>query len=688
MGFGIGLGLAARRTVSGGAGVPASGAPFTMVNPDGWTVTYPSPPAIDPAGAPVNVRLLRQGFGQDGAAVMREEALVLTKRLRRTYPDQAQLTPDQVALSDYVYASDEVAGATNGSAESSPKPVANWAMTDRIVVGDIVTLEVVAFHRNGRAGEQVACVEFRATDGATTVRQIMTGSQVSPRATDRNAVIVYRADLDIGALANPAVITCNARVIPWIGTAASILDSADQTAAREFSPRVFRRDTARAAAPPLAYVAAGGSDAAGAVSATAAVARGQPFATVLGAIKGLKAAAAVTGGRVDGCEVRLGAGSFAATSLALGDTTGGIQDHAALTITRDPSVSRANAILTFGAAPFRTRFPYLRLADITLSRTGIQSIQGETGQWMQVVLSDVVFDNANQAGVLASNAGVCVDGCDLRNATGSVLTPSATEIRLVRGLLNTTGVSVESWLVLGCRLTNGNHGSALLSNGTRSSNGAIIAFNHFSGYRIGYGGLAETISCAVVQNVVEFFSATSNTGLGMSADSNLSSTRHAVILHNTFAGFWNHGRSNLFYDETPGTERTHRLLAAKGNIHVSVNTKGDVFLQDSARTGNWPYLYGVGVAGELIQFDAASPGFRQEFQGLGTVRGLSTVTPVLPGFSAPAHTVSSTAGGAGGGTYTLIAGAAAKAVLSGTILRFDLAGGPRGTGQSSAGAHE
>ncbi|MFZ5710279.1 MAG: hypothetical protein ACOY4T_11455 [Pseudomonadota bacterium] len=685
----IGLALRGAKPGPGSGTDPGLQARFATVNSNGWTAAYPSPPAaFDPAIAPETFLVTRQGFSGLGSARSYDDVLTVTRRVRQAYPNNAALTADTVALSDYVYAGDIVAGAANASTETSPKPVANWAMPARTVVGNRLALEVVAFHRNARSGEQVACVEFTATDGISAVSQRVSASTVSPRASDRNSVIVYRAVLDISGLADVAAITCNARVYPWIGGPSAVRDSAGATGGREFSPRVFLKHVAKAAAPPLAYVATGGSDTTGVVSTAAATASAAPFATVVGALKGLKAATGVTGGRIDGCEVRLGAGSFVMGSLAAGDVTGGIQDQAAVKICRDPAVARSAAVLTFGVTAPRPRFPYLQISDCTVQRTGTLAFTGEAGAPLQLVLDDVVFDNAGNNASVLNTASLWVYGCDLRNAGSSPFSAGTNEVRMVRGLLNSSGVTIENWLVLGSRLTGGNHSSGLLTGGTRSNNGAIFAFNYASGYRAGYGGLAETMEIAIVQNVIEFFSATSNTALGITADSNLANVTHAVVHHNTIAGFWNNGRSNLFYDENPTVPRQHRMISSVGNIHVSVNNKGDVFLQDGTRTGNWPYANGVGVRGELLQFDAAAPGFRQDFAGLQTIGGTGTTVPLSPLFTAPAATTAGPTAGSGGGSYAIQSGSPAKGIVRFPTLRFDLSGAPRSVTAASAGAYE
>jgi hypothetical protein len=120
---------------------------------------------------------------------------------------------------------------------------------------------------------------------------------------------------------------------------------------------------------------------------------------------------------------------------------------------------------------------------------------------------------------------------------------------------------------------------------------------------------------------VEYTSAAQAAALRISGDSDTGSNTHVVIHNNTFAGFFINGRGNLFYEDGT-TPRTSRLHSLKGNIHVQINTKGDVFVADGARTGNWAYLHGVGCEGEFSQcVDADSGGigssFAQAYPGLG-----------------------------------------------------------------------
>ncbi|HEX7824291.1 MAG TPA: hypothetical protein VF477_05280, partial [Mycobacterium sp.] len=167
---------------------------------------------------------------------------------------------------------------------------------------------------------------------------------------------------------------------------------------------------------------------------------------------------------------------------------------------------------------------------------------------------------------------------------------------------------------------------------------------------------------------------------------------HVVMHHNTFVGAYLGGRSNLFYDETTGTGRTHRLMSCKGNIHVQINTKSDVFKSDGTRTGNFAYEHGVGCDGEFSQFvDAASgsDSFRQEYAGLRASIGSSTTTRIDPLFTSYAgvtYNGSTYTAGAGGGTYTLQAGSPCLGRLPAAVLSHDLAGTARATTNNAAGA--
>lgn len=682
-----------RRRWRRGTGRVTSGtaAKFQSVNTDGWRSTYASPPTFDPVGNPEYFTVTRQGFTTSGGATSYSELLLCTQRTRQVYPNQASLEANQVALSDYIYSTDTVLGATNNSTEASPKPVANWVMPDRMTVGNTIHLEVTAFHRNARDFEQIAAVEFRATDGTTTVTQVVATSAISSSYEDAVPVIVYQCDLNISTLANPATVTVNAKVYPWIGGAAAVLDSADSSVEREFSPRTFRRDTA---AQRVAYVrtaANGGNDGTGVVSITPSTASANPFATVLAAIN-----AHHTAGGLDGGTIYIG--DDQGTPFVLGSTAvTRTQSVSALTMTRESGVARANARVSFGAASFRARFGaaggWLIFRDMGIVRTGTSVIDGEAASNLRIYFDRCNFDNGSFNATILSNSDVNHYGVVFSSLASALLNPGTREIRTVRGCtITNSGSNIEGWLAVGNLITT--PGGAL-SFGTRSASGAIMAFNKVVGVNatngfVTLGGASDVTGAAIVQNLLEYISITANPAIRVTADSATGNTTHVIIHNNTITGFFNNGRSNSFYEDG-ATARTSKLMSVRGNIQNQINTKGDIFVTNGARVGNWAYLYGVGCDGEFSCFiDADSGGigsaFAQAYPGINASIGTSNSVRNDPLWTTYAGTTSGPTAGAGGGVYTLQSGSPAKNRAK-PVLRFDLAGSTRSGPLTSSGAY-
>lgn len=698
----VGTGIGRRRRLGTPAPTgPVSDSAITSARADSWSVAYTTPPTMDPVSAPRYLALSRAGYSSTGAVTNHVEALVLTKRVRQPYPAQTSLDASRVALSDYIYATDTIlGGAANNASEVSPKPIANWALPDRRVIGNSLRLELVAAHRNARSGKQVACIEFRATDGVTTVTQIVTAPSILGHPGDLNAVVGYACNLDITSL-SAGPITANARVFPWIGGAASILSSTDQSAVREFRPQVFLKNLTLAASPVFVYVnATTGNDTSGAVSAAAAAAEAAPCATAAGAVN----RAVALNGSLDGVEIRFMAGTHVLTTSAIIATRP--QTTGECIFTRDPNATKAGVILQFGTTSARLRLGaaggWLRIKGVTLDRTGALAFTGEASSRLRVIIEDFVFANNSQNATIFSNSDGGWLGGSFTGLTGnSILGPVAAGdhilMRGVSGDLN--GAALQLWNILGSNLDR----PVTITSGTKSASGAILAFNKIrsptSTGCIGFALTSDVAGCAILQNVLEWASTQTGHFLGISNDSQAGNSSHVVMHHNTIAGFHNSGRCNLFYDEGL-TARTNRLHSFVGNIHTAINTKGDVFrganeagADASSRTGNWAYLYGVGCRGEFSQFiDANSGGlgtyFAQDYPGLDGSIGTSATARNDPLFTDYKGTISASLAGAGGGDYTLQAGSPAIGRVKAPVLAFDLAGNARSATASAAGAYE
>ena len=172
--LGAGLSKGAQGLYSGASGLDAGGGggggpvvPFASVNALGWNVNYAAtPPSLNPL---TTFSVSRAGFSDTGTATTITDTLTATQRTRQAFPNQASLTALTVALSDYILSTDTVSGATNNSTETMPKPICNWAMLDRQLIGNSLTLEVTGNHWSARSGRPFRCVVFTASDGTNTV---------------------------------------------------------------------------------------------------------------------------------------------------------------------------------------------------------------------------------------------------------------------------------------------------------------------------------------------------------------------------------------------------------------------------------------------------------------------------------------------------------------------------------------
>jgi hypothetical protein len=674
---------------------PATDPAITGLRADGWSADMTSPPTMQPETTPRYVVLDRPGFTSSGTPTTHRDNVVLTRRVRLPAPNNATLDASRVALSSHAYAGDVIvgSGAANNSPLASPKPTANWALPDRRIVGNSLRLEVVAFHRNARAREQVACVVFTVTDGTTTINQTVSASSVLGHAGDRNAVVGYAATIDISTLAN-VQITANAKVYPWIGGAGAVLDSADGAAgSRDFRPHIYRKNPTLAATPWLIYVAvSGGDDVNAVVSTDAAMAKAAPAATVAGAIARLRAQ--VAGNRIDGCEVRLMAGTHVLSAVAFNTY---ITD-CAVVVTRDPDSARAACILSYGSAATAWQCPYVHFRDVSMVRTGTSALNITTFY----IMENVNLDNASQNTQMSNgNARGYLLGVTITNLSQLTLTGAATTgYNMLRGIdggtLGTTTLNpqIEQWLVLGCHLR-----GAVFSAGAKAATRSIIGFNRMMGLA-GSSiplplGVSENVEgFALIQNVFEWSGTTLTASFRPSGDSNTGNITNMLVHHNTFAGFWAYGRGNILYDETSGTLRTHTLNSFKGNLHTQINYKSDIFAQANAlptpelRTGTWSYNFGVDCEGEVALYrDAGAGGFSQDYPGLRSVIGTSDTVPLTAAFSDYRGTTSGPTVSAGGGTYSIGAGSIAAARLANPVLRFDVTGVVREVAPQAAGAY-
>lgn len=699
------------RTSSGIATVAAGGstAPFTSVPVEGWRVNGAS-------SGQQAFTTSEQGFDGTGSPITTTRNLRVTNVGRLGYPNQA--TPsNQYSLSQYLYATTTLSNVTNGSTELSPKPNANIITHDQFVIGNTiggstVPVEVVALHDSG-----IACVKYIFTDGTNSPVVVnVTTPVVSPRATDKNAVICYPLPTtNLSSLSDQAVITMQVEVYPKVGDASSVVKTADSAVPGEFSPRYFFKHIARAANPPYVYVnATTGVDATVDVNGVAsgitkvstdpAIAAANPFATRASANNALKAATNLTGGLTSGCIMRL-QGTVVDGQFSTGtyqNTNGG-----ALITEGDPSDSTATLSWGATAAPNR-RGSVIHWRNLKMLRTA-GNFFGDA-RWENIALDNGGFN----IGIMGNSTYAMINGLTVTNGAQGILAAAATgEARLIRGLQCDVDSDLELRVVVGCYLPNGGSLNAV---STRQPNGATAAFNRFmkSGRSwFSLAGASNVDRLAIVQSVFEESAAVTTLTTRVSGDIGLGNVTNFICWNNTFASYSTINRLNWGYVDgsfaSGGQSRVHKHWSVHGNIFHSLNMKGEVFVCTNNSDGGGPdpvngvnalgnlaIRNGVGFTYNMTMFAAAdgstpSPtaSFAQEYAGVGAISGTSLTTRLDPLFVNNQSVVNNTTAGAGGGDYHLQAGSPAKGVvpLTAEKLPFALDGVARNAALGAIGAY-
>ena len=718
--------------------VPSAAAPLiTSINAEGWSGEYRVPgnlPAMTTNGESEmtalaqSVAVSRPGFDGTGAAVTYVESRLLAKRKRKLYPDCTLPTVQTVAFDDYVYATDSVAGVVNNSTEVSPKPVAAWVMPSRLLVGNSVHWEIIAFHRDFQSNRQVACVRVRANNGTTqTAWQTVAVTVISTTVEDANPIEVYQGDLDVTALATGAF-WLEAEVCPWIGDTSSITRTEDVQfsagyTARKFGRRYFHKDTARAAAYPQAWVDPAGNDSTGVWSTSAATAAATPFLTLSGAHAAIMHATRgvpATGGVATGCRIRINGTVNFGTVAQVSNPQGG----AGVVVERAPAITRASAVLTMenshrpnmtcSIAGLETAMLF---TDLTLKRTSASTnIRGEAATFLWWSLLNVtLIDASGTFGSPYSSSHGSFYGVQFDATTTNFawLTEQTNEVRLMRGItadMNST--APIQWVTIGCKLSRVQN-----PNMKTPADGCIVYSNKFLahsnvGAAIGVSSPTpgENITGVVVlQNLIESIGTGTNPAVRFSADGASGAIVHGVFGFNTGTGYGGNGRWNIYYDEsqTPDltNRRNHRLIRFVGNIVLQANTKGDWFVGSNGngspqpaeapnRIGQLAFVHGVGCEGNWQQFAQADGGvgtggtMSQLFAGPRSHYSSSLTVRLDPKWVNYQGAVSPSVAGAGGGDYHLTPDSPARGLVSRRGLKFDLGGAARPTsGYDACGAY-
>lgn len=709
------------RAQSGAPVVPPPPPVLTSIEARGWSGVWAGgvPPTFQPDSAPVLQAVTRQGFDATGAATSFTDQLVFTSRVRFPRdPGGTTITPDIVALSDYVYVGDAVTGVANNSAMRSPKPIVQWVTGHRDLFQRFLVAEIVAAHRDARQGRQVAAVRFIATDGTNTVTQTVSNVVVSNRAGDIWALEVFRCNLDCQGLADGAI-RLDVEVYPFCGAdnadyaLSSVFKSVNFTIAspnklRGPCTRFYRK---RAGGWPIAWVATGGSTSASNPGWRLDGNSGFPFGTLRAAVQAAFNAAntGVTGSVLEG-EVRFGAGTWTLQGDTV-DRQGGV---GALLLTRDPGAARADVILQFGSAAYsalmlapagRPEAVGIIIRDVTLRRTGTGVIGANSGtRPLELWLDNMVYDTQGTTTIITSGGTVgLVTGMSVINSAAggavaqtSLASSGATQCwALLRGVLGTQGATtIDAHNVHSCRF-NSFRSLTFNAMGEGESGGMVnrsqfYAPNVTTGtayFILADGGGSAFVNGFYLANCLfePFTDPTVDPGIRIGSDLTTDSTRHFIIENIVNTGAGSSKRCNWSYTDG-AVNRTHDLWSVRGVISNQVNLKADLFSSDGTRIGNWSNLYGVGWRGVVCQFLEANGGslssggfrlFAPEYLGLGSQRAASLDDGLNLGITdwrGLTRVAGATSDGTGGGTYTLTGGSICRGRVAIAHRSFDVTG--------------
>jgi hypothetical protein len=646
-------------------------APFQSVNTNGWSATYSEPPTFDPVESPITATVTRQGFNASAEPVAVNDSLTCMARIRQPWPDQASLTTDQVALSEFVYASDTIAGVVNNSTLSYPLPIAHWMRHDKEIINSATyTARLCIAHAYARNGRPVAAVEFSATDGVTTVTSLVSSMSTIAYSASELTVPHFAGDLDFTSFTNGATITISAIIYPWVGEAFNIATDADVYPSPNLTTLEVLNNRTGAFGTAYAYVDAAGPGATPTVSADPAVAEANPYGTLDAAATALRAFNDTNYSRnfCDGGFIRLLEGTHIFSNPI---RTPGPTSNWPVTIEAANPAAVATTILRDRGSTMQSSLPnHAVFRNIRIQRSGTGSFicydnTASNLNYDRVMVFDGCSMDANDAGGYAGYI-YRTGNCYFLNCSQIQSFSQASRLSTVNKAVKSIGsngtysVSTSTFAAIGCRIvsSSGIFSQSAAIAGVPETLGSLVAFSHLTltvdGQTLfGSGIPTGARGFAAVGNVLEKLAGATSANGFIHADNNVNVAQNIVLIANTIVG----SRLNYLYQDL-GTETIEKRGFLAFNVGRSRNTKTDVFGANSNLVGNWSEIYNAGSRSNSWmrgsdQTDGYGVGsWLGEVRALGEVSG-SDATPVNPAW---VNDQSFDGGNAGGGDYTPGAG--------------------------------
>ncbi len=665
--------------------------PITQVLADGWQAIHPDPAAFDAAPDPVQVVVNRQGFDAMGSAVTVADLLTLNTRVRLPYPDQNSLTGNNVALSDFVYADDTIDGTVNSSTRLYPKPIAMWLNHDlERATTNQHTLRLAVAHAHARKSRPVAAVKFIVSDGLNQVEKVVSGMSAGGYDASGLKIPHFAGDMSLSSLTQGAILTVDAVIYPWVGSAFTISLDADSYPSPNLTTLRLLNDRTGSYGTAFAYVdIVTGVDNTGVVSAAAPTAATMPFATIAAAVSAIRAFNASDFGRANdagGGIVRLTEGTHTHSAFK---TQGSAAQIPLIIEAADPG-KRSTTVLTDGGSSKFNGIPaMLKLRNLTLLKAGNSIVfldSGANSVNSLLITEGCIWDanETNYYGAWVYRVGRLVQ---INCAIGGGGDPRqgnyfSTEAKMVTAIGCQRCAGTITYQAAGCSdlpeftlrdplgarppMAGVFLGWNVFSNGTTSN--PIISISAPIGPR----------GFALVGNVVENWGTTSNAAIRLNADSDVNPAQNVVIQHNTIAG----ERANLLYLD--GNLDVAKTAHVRFNIFHRYNIKSDVFANQPANTGNWPARFKVGWSHNVALDGASNANDYSALSWLGEIASVGEIANIDPLWL---DDKSNSGAGTGGGDYTLLTGSSVPVLpLDQGAYSCDLYGNSITAGQSRIGA--
>ena len=661
------------------------------VKQDGWQAVHADAATVDAFGSDQVLTVQRPGFDVTGAPNVVNDQISVSSRLRNPFPNQDSLTDADVALSNFVYAGDVIAGATNNSTRLYPKPIAMWLNHDREhIKTEIHVLRLAVSHAYARNSQPVAAVKFIASDGISEVTQTVSDMDTAHYDASGLTVPHFSATLNFSTLKDKELVTVDAVIYPWVGEPFTISTDADPYPSPNLTTLRLWNDFTESYGTGYVYVNVDtGDDASGVVSVLATEAALSPFATIPSAVTALKAFNGTQFGRnndVGGGIVRLAEGTHVHGSIK----AQGESPHVPLVIEAADPATQATTVLTDGGSSIFNGIPaFLKLRHLTLRKTGGSVVfldSGATSAENLLITENCIWDaNATSYyGAWVYRVGRFTQiNCEIGGGGDPKQGNSfSTEAIMVTAIGCQGCAGTITYHAVGCSdLPEFTLREAL---GARPAmTGVFLGWNTFtngstSNPIISVSAPLGPRGFAFVGNVVESWGAATNAGLRLNADSDVSITQNVVLQHNTIVG----ERANLLYLD--GTENVEKSAYVNFNLFSRFNIKGDVFAGQGLNVGNWPVRYKVGWSdnastdGSNNSSTYGPPSWLGELPSRGELVGIDPMW---------ANDASHSGSGTGAGNYTPTNGSLLPVLTEEmAAYSFDLFGNALTSGHSRIGA--